>query len=349
MKQETPPEERERDRRKRRRWLLPIGAIICTFLVGEAAFRLFPLDSQLDYRFDEECYWSLKPNQTGRLWMGGGRFRSPVIRIGNDGFRECEGRAAPADAAEILFLGDSYTFGLGVEDRETFCSRMPEFVAHIPMRTRNGGSPGYGAFQSAALLRRELASGRIPDLVVLTLPTGDVLRQPFPQAKFEEYRATQQRRKRLRDVSRVATFVYRRLVQWKGRGAAESRAVPNQRRAEALDGFRKLWESDAERIRGMKELCDQRGVRFVVLHWPQSTREGWVEIVESGLESLALETGLTALTGLADRFEGRNVAELTIPGDGHPSVVAHEIVAGYLAEKLEPLLTSEGMEQTKDE
>lgn len=310
-------------------------------LIGEAAFRLFPLDPQLDYRFDEDCYWSLKSNQTGRLWMGGGRFRSPVIHIGNDGFRKCASGEDFTDGREVLFLGDSYTFGLGVEDHETFSSRFGAVVEGGGLHLRNGGGPGYGVFQSAALLKRECDAGRVPDLVVLTLPTGDVLRQPFSEAELAEYRATQIRRKRLRDVSRLATFVFRQVIQLKQRNADESRAVPNERRAKALAAFRDLWKADAERIRDMQALCEKHGAEFVVLHWPQPSAEGWNETVRTGLEALAEEDGLLALTGIEERFKEHSHAELTIPGDGHPSVLAHEIVAGYLADELSPLLREE--------
>ncbi len=338
----------DRKPRRRRGWLISLATLGLMFLAGEAAFRLFPLDPQLDYRFDEDCYWRLKAGQTGSLWMGGGRFMSPTIHIDGDGFRRCGDGRISADAVETLFLGDSYTFGLGVEDHETFCAKVAALLEGAAIQSRNAGAPGYGIFQSAALLKREFKAGRVADVVILTIPTGDVLRQPFSDEEFEAYRATQKRRKRLRDVSRVATFVYRRLIHLKQRKADAPRAVPNERRAKAEETFRKLWESDAQRIREMKALCDKNDALFVVLHWPQPSREEWDKIVESGLVSMAEETGLIALTDLDDRFAGRTREELSIPGDGHPSVLAHELVAGYLAGELAPLLREKGFEETRD-
>ena len=326
---------------RRRSWLIFLGACAALGLIGEAAFRLFPLDPQLDYRFDEECYWSLEPDQSGRLWMGGGRFRSPVIHIGSDGFRRCAAGVPSPGGEEMLFLGDSYTFGLGVEDHETFSARIVEFLPGSGICPRNGGGPGYGVFQSAALLRREIEAGRTPDVVVLTLPTGDVLRQPFSEDELAAYRATQIRRKRLRDLSRMATFVYRKVIQIRGRNAKETRAVPNQRNPGASAAFGELWQADARRLSAMQALCRKHGSEFVVLHWPQPSAEGWNETVQQGLLELAEANGLAVLTGLEERFEGRRREELTIPGDGHPSVLAHQIVAEYLAVELASLLQRE--------
>ncbi len=322
----------------RRRWLISVAAVAVLLLVGEAAFRLFPLDPQLDYEFDEELYWRLKPEQTGRLWMGGGVFRSPLIHIGKDGFREGGGAGGEGGSVTCLFLGDSYTFGLGVEDSETFGAVAGRTLMNQGLVPRNGGNPGYGVFQSAALLKRELAAGRVPELVVLTIPTGDVLRQPFSAEEFARYRDTQTKRKRLRELSRLATFVYRKIVHLRRRSAEEPKAVPNERSARAIEAFRGYWEADAARIREMKTLCDERGAALAVLHWPQSAGEGWNEIVAAGIESLAKETGLVGLTGLEEPFAGHSRAELTIPGDGHPSVLAHRLVADYLADELAPLL-----------
>jgi len=334
---------------KRRGWLISLATVGLVFLVVETAFRLLPLDAQLDYRFDEDCYWRLKAGQSGSLWMGGGRFMSPTIHIGSDGFRICGDGEGEPGAPEILYLGDSYTFGLGVEDQQTFSARTGEFVEKGALRSRNAGNPGYGVFQSAALLKREFDAGRVADVVVFTIPTGDILRQPFTDEAFEQYRATQKRRKRLRDISRVATFVYRRLIHLKRRKADAPRVVPNERSAKAVEAFRELWEADAQRIREMKTLCDERNAAFIALHWPQPSDKGWNEIVESGLESLAEEMGLIALTGLDERFAGHEAAELSIPGDGHPSVLAHELVARYLAEELAPLLREKEFEEKKDE
>lgn len=317
----------------RRGALISAATVMGLLLLGEASFRVFPIDRQLDYEFDEDLYWRLKADQSGFLWMGGGGFHSPPIRIDERGFRSNGARAGDGgvDGFRILMLGDSYTFGLGVRDEETFCALVGDRLAAFDVATDNAGAPGYGVFQSARKLKRELANGGSPDLAVLTLPTGDVLRQPFPSEDFARYRESQIRRKRLRSFSRMATFFYRKYVALKQRRSEGVRAVPNERAAGASETFRKLWEEDEQRIREMKASCDAAVVELIVLHWPQPGMEDWNGVVKKGVERLARETGLAGLTELPKSFEGRALGKLIIPGDGHPSALAHRLAAEYLA------------------
>lgn len=317
----------------RRGCLISAATLMGLLLVGEAVFRMFPIDRQLDYEFDEELYWRLKANQSGFLWMGGGRFHSPPIRILERGFRSNGARAGGvgADGVRLLMLGDSYTFGLGVRDEETFCALVEDRLEKVHVVADNAGVPGYGVFQSARKLKRELAKSGPPDLAVLTLPTGDVLRQPFSPEELARYRTSQIRRKRLRNVSRMATFVYRKHVILKQRRSEGGRAVPNERAAGASEVFREMWEEDEQRIREMKASCDEAGVELIVLHWPQPGMEDWNGVVKEGVARLARETGLAGLTELPKMFERVALEELIIPGDGHPSALAHRLAAGYLA------------------
>lgn len=326
--------------RWRRGCLISAATLMGLFLLGEIVFRIFPIDRQLDYEFDEELYWRLKADQSGILWMGGGGFHSPPIRIDERGFRSNghDGGDVGSASVRILMLGDSYTFGLGVRDEETFSALVEDRLAAFDVAAVNAGGPGCGVFQSGRRFKRELASGNSPDLAVLTIPTGDVLRQPFSTEEFAQYRKTQTRRKRLRGVSRMATFFYRKYVALKQRGSEGGRAVPNERSVGAGETFRKLWEDDERRIREMKDSCDAAGVELVVLHWPQPGMDDWNGVVKEGVARLARETGLAGLTDLPKRFEGRPLDDLIIPGDGHPSALAHRLTAEYLAAEIQKRL-----------
>ncbi|MFT4589316.1 MAG: lysophospholipase L1-like esterase [Candidatus Binatia bacterium] len=326
-----------RSRGWRRGCLISIVTLIVLFLLGEAAFRIFPIDRQLDYEFDEELYWRLKPDQAGYLWMGGGEFHSPPIRIDSRGFRSSGRAAIEGDGAEarVLLLGDSYTFGLGVEDDETFCGVVESRLAGLGVATDNAGGPGYGVFQSDARLNRLLASGYTPEFVVLTIPTGDVLRQPFSNDKFEQYRASQKRRKRLRSVSRMTTFFYRKYVILKQRQSDGGRAVPNERAGSNDAAFRGMWESDERRIREMKAACEAAGAQLFVLHWAQPGMDEWNEIVAAGISQLARDAGLIVLKDLPEQFANHSLPELIIPGDGHPSALAHRLTGEYLAAEIQ--------------
>jgi hypothetical protein len=104
----------------------------------------------------------LEPGATQRVSFGG----NPVthVRIGRDGLRGAD--LPPPSPGEVLVLGDSQVFGLGVEEEETFSARLD---ALLPTATVvNAGIPTYGPAEYTALLE-ELLPQRKPATVVFTV------------------------------------------------------------------------------------------------------------------------------------------------------------------------------------
>ena len=93
-----------------------------------------------------------------------------TVRIDRHGRRVPAVQGSPQSAAAIVFLGDSTTFGWGVEAEEAF----PELVgAALGQRVANLAVPGYGVDQSVALFERQGLAER-PSRVVLTLSENDL-------------------------------------------------------------------------------------------------------------------------------------------------------------------------------
>ena len=82
------------------------------------------------------------------------------------------------DALRVLALGDSFTFGIGVEDEETFVFQLADLFDATGQRAVafNAGVPGYGVPDSVDRLARHIESLE-PDLVVLALFTGNDLQE----------------------------------------------------------------------------------------------------------------------------------------------------------------------------
>ncbi|MDB5349018.1 MAG: lipolytic protein family [Planctomycetota bacterium] len=110
---------------------------------------------------DPMVWWKLRPNLDAR--MGGVRLRTNRL-----GFRD-ERQEVPPDSLKILCLGDSSTFGWGVD-----ASRMYTAVAERGLASRSGrgaavvsaGVPGYTSFQSLQQFREQIARLK-PDWVVV--------------------------------------------------------------------------------------------------------------------------------------------------------------------------------------
>ena len=169
--------------------LLALSAVF-TFAVGEVALRLLergapkPVASESGFSFfthDPRLGWDLVPGAVDQHKTA--EF-AVEIRIDEQGLRSpistpVELSAEQAGALRLAVLGDSFTFGHGVEAHEAWPAlldeRLPSLEAH------NLAVTGYGTDQQ--LLRfEERAAELAPDAVILGLFAGTV----FRHARFEQ-------------------------------------------------------------------------------------------------------------------------------------------------------------------
>jgi hypothetical protein len=154
--------------RRRIRWLarcaMALGGLAAGLGAAEAVFTYrdggaFPHLNV--YVADPELGMRLQPGATEDVAFGG----NPVthVRINRDGFRGDE--LPPPGADDVLVVGDSQVFGLGVEQDETFSARL---AAAIGRPVINAGVPTYGPAEYRAVIAEQLAR-RHPRAVVLTI------------------------------------------------------------------------------------------------------------------------------------------------------------------------------------
>jgi lysophospholipase L1-like esterase len=153
-------------------------AVLVSFGICELAARaVFPAppnsarQPQVAYVYDEELRYVPLASQQG--WVDDG-----LVTINSQGFR---GRPAASPKPEgqyrIVFIGDSVTFGRGVNDDETFPARaealLRERFPHMAVDVINAGVDGYNTRQAVGRLRRLLPDLQ-PDLVLLGFYSNDV-------------------------------------------------------------------------------------------------------------------------------------------------------------------------------
>lgn len=109
-------------------------------------------------------------------WRMRRSYRGPGVTHDARGFRRT-GRGPPAPGAPRIFLiGDSFTYGLGVEDEATFAAQLARRTgAHVI----NAGVNAYGLDQ-ALLMWEEEGRALHPDVVVLGYYTDDFHRNALP-------------------------------------------------------------------------------------------------------------------------------------------------------------------------
>ena len=174
---------------RHRRWrfaatCLLFGVISC-LAFAQAGLRWqarrIERSNQLDpgmIQYDRALGWRLVPE-----WTGTHRHYDYTARyhINRRGLRGPAKSDADRGETTIAVLGDSFTFGFGVEDDETFVSRIGEQMGP-DVRVRNFGVPGYSTDQEALLLERRVLHFR-PTLVVIVVYLGNDLvdnRRGFP-------------------------------------------------------------------------------------------------------------------------------------------------------------------------
>ena len=155
-----------------------VSAVI-SFLMAEEYLRLSHYQMKVvywqfavnccKYRIDPELIYSPLPNYDGYNQVWGVWQRSDDF-----GFRYDPEHSKEGDV-NILFIGDSYTYGYGVSDDMTYPFQVGRFASDMNMDSNilNAGVPGYSFSQEYLYLKRLLRTYN-PDIVIWSLEIGDL-------------------------------------------------------------------------------------------------------------------------------------------------------------------------------
>ena len=171
-------------RRTLARLLLLGFSILVGLGVAEVAVRLLRPQPVMTvsrglYVPDSPRRYRLQPGFRGTV-TNRVEFDTPVA-IDREGLRGPEiGIKAPG-TLRVLALGDSFTFGVGARERETYPARLQEILRSrgIHAEVLNAGAPGYGVPDEVAWFERW---GRplAPDVILVTVFIGNDLQDAAP-------------------------------------------------------------------------------------------------------------------------------------------------------------------------
>lgn len=330
-----------------RTWLLRSAlvliSLVLALLAAEVALR--PSSAGLPRRVplpdvlvhDPLLGWSLAPGVRTR-------HRSPefdvAVAIDARGFRADRAGSPdpPPEAPRIVAVGDSFTFGQGVEAREAFPALLER---RLGARVFNLGVPGYGLDQQLLMLESRGLRLR-PDLILVGLHTPDVFRSTkMSHGQFAKPRfRLRDGRLELTNVPVPAPFPPGTAPP-PGRGLERSRvyrmlSVRLERR-----GFGEVWGLTRSLFGRMAERAAGAEARLVVLLLPPThavhgsalerrSQEATTGRIAAILRDLGIEHhDLTpALAGRASR------EILFFPRDEHFTPAGHRAVAEAVAERL---------------
>lgn len=173
----------------KRRFLLPALALLASLAaalaLGELAVRLALPQPRLVispgglYSADPPGRCRLTPGYEGRIFNRA-EYSVP-IRVNRHGLRGPQIGAPSAGTLRVLAIGDSFVFGVGVEDDETFVASLAARLTRPerPAEGLNAGVPTFGVPDAESWLARH-GLDLEPDVVVLGVFLGNDLIDASP-------------------------------------------------------------------------------------------------------------------------------------------------------------------------
>lgn len=280
---------------------------------------------------DRNYFWRLKSDIrdahiTGSIGAGvidfhlntHGKLRSPPI-------------ANPKTRLRILVLGDSCTFGLGVNDDQTWPAQLQVKLHERGMEVEviNAGVPGFSAFQGKAYLEHEGLALK-PDLVTICFGINDAQtwasRSDYETALILGRRSWRSLVRRSRVVS---------LIQQATLRNPPSLNHPNARP--------RLNESEFDRtLSDIKNLCDRHGIKLIALVWPPEVQIRQRIPVLDRYQQLVVSFGQrknVPVVNLVEDFMNSDEPSLFVDSI-HANAIGCELVAESVSETVARMLQS---------
>jgi hypothetical protein len=314
--------------RKRRRVAALLLGLAFALGAGELALRVLPpryAPRRADYDIgsvsSEPASWVYAPGSTVRFdWDGdplgvlppGAHMEIPVNYVGLRG-----PLPTPSERC-VVVLGDSFTFGEGVPDDETFVARLDHAWRSRGLSFVNAGVAGHGTVEEAARLEALLDRFK-PVAVVLVHVPNDAI----PWIASSEQAS---------DLLNVEGADGVRLL-------ALAKAITSSNEVEDwyLSYYRgdqaQHWERARKALIWMGRTCTARGAQFGVTTFPLMHRldDYPLTAITSLVEGATKEAGGRFLD-LTPSFAGRDAETLWChPADRHPNARAHDLAADALS------------------
>jgi lysophospholipase L1-like esterase len=334
-------------------WLIALFSTVLTLAAAEWVARTVILDERAYRICDPETHHALAPNTRSRhRWED-----SAVVPLFTNslGLRDEAARRidGPAGRPRVLFLGDSFTEGVGVSFEQSFVGVLS---ARLPaVEFFNGGVMSHAPTLEYRTLRR-VGPVLQPDLVVVLVDPSDVQDELYYEREgVKDADGEIQRFRCPRWRSAVKRSALGRLV-----GDAVRRLLPGLAPATLDESNRLAWaDSDSELEgwgrRGLERLSRSldriaaygaahgSATAFVLYPWPKligsAAETPQVAEYRARIARVGAARGVPVLD-LFPLFGPQDLDRLFIPGDVHWNPKGHELIAQHLAEFIRPLLAA---------
>jgi hypothetical protein len=274
-----------------------ILGILAAACAGELLLHLFWPQRSAEiagmFESDPAAGYRLRPNYKNEIRVP--EYRTAIF-IDADGYRVPRSNEPPPPSCRrILAIGDSFTFGVGVDAEAAFPMQLEDELERSTGSAwcaRNGGVGGYGPLRSARLLETRQGDFR-PEIVVHAVYVGNDLEDSNPatylqQPRIEGGRMVSRRkdviartRRFLRIHSHLYSFLRKNLYDL-------YLASPLSAKSQTLDPFGLAewpawirdvtWPACAQSILDIASWCREHGAHYLVVLVPakyQVDEDAW--------------------------------------------------------------------------
>ncbi|KIE18214.1 hypothetical protein DS62_12920 [Smithella sp. SC_K08D17] len=316
---------------------------IARFFIQLPQAKIYP---QVRYQPHPVRGFTLQPNQTAYT-------KDQFATIDMLGFRTNGPKATSViPKLRILALGDSFTFGYGVADYETWPAMLERALSY-KIEVTNAGTTSYNVFHEFDLLR-EKGLALKPEVVIHGLYWNDHLMNRPPRATDPPLLTTDGHFAWDGDDDPASGPLWLSGVRWlRGHSVLANAALTQARRyfVPANSGvhqydleYRKLlagellpesWQVIEDFYRDMKQLGEESGFKVYVIIFPvrdivtmpDSANHGYARLIREILD----RQGISYLDGIALWHQARLGVNLFLPYDEHLTAEGYRIIANALA------------------
>lgn len=295
--------------------------------------------------------WLVPDKRYGHVMLAGANERYALtgtnfvmeVKINAFGLRDEELRPRREGEKTVVFMGDSVTFGHGLNVDQRFDTLLDAKLAGagLPYRLINTGVNAWGTLQETRYVRDHF-NALEPDIIVLTFTGNDPSDDAYFREKGQSFDVVRFPGKQwLREHShlyRLAThyaFVLYHSYSVKRQSRAEPTAGIDQQSGSLITQAQ--WRSTREILHEFRDDFLTYNPPGVILIQPSAPQE---EHIATRLRTLADELGFIFID-MAERVREVPAEELRLPYDNHWSPLMHAISAQHLLEALHELSASQ--------
>ena len=301
------------------------GFLVLTAALGEVVLRSIAPKSDADpvgVKLEGSArLWGLKPNHRARK-------TGVIVQTNSLGFRENEYPLQRRPGVRrIVVLGDSFTFGNGVEFEQTFSKRLEARLNRSAERYEviNFGVPGYNTTLELATWR-EVAARFHPDLLILGYVLNDTeqLGSSPAAAAGQAGSLLDRAHLELQKVSLLYRFLAPRIRVLAGLFNAGNAVGLTGQILRSFESESAGWIESRNALRELAAEARRAGTATLVVVFPMIVDPYPLERAHREVVGFCREQGIEVLDLMSLVLENK-ASDLAVVLDGHPNGRAHEI------------------------